>query len=96
VLKTQDLTPEVVKSPFGPAKDGTDIVLLHYGNTNPMAGNLPGANEVIIAYDKAALEQGEGANALFADGHVDWLTPEALKKGLEESKKKAVPPNAQP
>jgi prepilin-type processing-associated H-X9-DG protein len=96
LTKTQDLSPEMMKSPFGPAKDGTDIVLLHYGNTNPMAGNLAGANEVIVAYDKAALEQGEGANALFADGHVDWLTPEALKKGLEESKKKAVPPNAQP
>lgn len=96
LTKTQDLPQETLKSPFGPAKGGSDIVLVQYGKVNPVSGNLPAASEVIVAYDQAALEQGDGANALYADGHVDWLTPEALKKGLEESKKKAVPPNAQP
>jgi prepilin-type processing-associated H-X9-DG protein len=51
---------------------------------------------VIIAYDLAALEQGEGTNALYADGRVEWLVPEVFKKALEESRKKAILQNAQP
>ena len=95
VVKTQDITQEVIKSPFGPAKDGNDIVLVSYGAVNP-AANPGGAAEIIIAYDQAALEQGEGTNALYADGHVDWIAPELFKKALEDSRKKAVLQNAQP
>ncbi len=84
----------MIKSPFGPAKEGIDIVLVRYGNVNP--NMQAGSAEIVIAYDQAALEQGDGTNVLFADGHVDWLSPEALKKSLEDSKKKAVPQNAQP
>ena len=29
--------------------------------------------EVYVAYDQAALEQGEGTNVLFGDGHVEWV-----------------------
>jgi prepilin-type processing-associated H-X9-DG protein len=94
LTKTQDLSPDMIKSPFGPAKEGIDIVLVRYGDVNP--ATQAGSAEIVIAYDQAALEQGEGANVLFADGHVAWLAPEALKKSLEESKKKAVPQNAQP
>jgi prepilin-type processing-associated H-X9-DG protein len=96
LTKTQDLPQEAIKSPFGPAKEGMDIVLVRYGDINPTAAQGGAAAEIVIAYDQAALEQGDGANVLFADGHVDWLAPEALKKSLEESKKKAVPQNAQP
>ncbi|MDB5318620.1 MAG: hypothetical protein JWN40_251 [Phycisphaerales bacterium] len=96
LTKTQDLPQEAIKSPFGPAKGGTDIILLQYGAVNPMTGNQPGSAEIIVAYDQAALEQGDGANALFGDGHVAWLAPDVLKRALEESKKKAVLQNAQP
>ena len=88
LTKTQELAPEVLKSPFGPAKDGKDIVLVSYGgaNVNPMG--RPNSAELMVAYDQAALEQGEGTNVLYGDGHVDWVTPEVFKKALEESKKK--------
>jgi prepilin-type processing-associated H-X9-DG protein len=49
-----------------------------------------GAREVIVAYDQAALEQGDGTNVLYADGRVEWLAPEVFKKALEESKTKAA------
>ena len=39
---------------------------------------------------QAALEQGEGTNVLYADGHVDWVAPENFKKVLDDSKKKAA------
>jgi len=93
VVKTQDVTDKVLKSPFGPAKGGKDVVLINYAS-NPMTqANMA---DVIVAYDQAALEQGEGASALFADGHVDWLPPDVFKRTLEESKKKATLQNAQP
>jgi prepilin-type processing-associated H-X9-DG protein len=95
LTKTHDLSPEALKSPFGPAKDAKDIVLLNYGGKSPM--NAPNGNQIIVAYDQAALEQGDGTNALYADGHVDWVTPEAFKKGLEDSKRRAAAlPNARP
>jgi prepilin-type processing-associated H-X9-DG protein len=95
LTKTQDLQADTMKSPFGPAKDGNDVVLLHYGGAIPSA-TVVGSAEIIIAYDQAALEQGEGTNALYADGHVDWIAPDAFKKALDESKKKAILQNAQP
>jgi prepilin-type processing-associated H-X9-DG protein len=95
LTKTQELSQEALKSPFGPAKDGKDIVLVNYGDgkLNPM--NRPNGAELVVAYDQAALEQGEGTNVLYGDGHVDWVTPDVFKKALEESKKKIVQ-NAQP
>jgi prepilin-type processing-associated H-X9-DG protein len=95
LIKTQGLPVEATKSPFGPAKGGTDIILVSYGAINPAAAPI-GGGEIIIAYDQAALEQGEGTNALFADGHVDWLAAQAFKMSLEESRKKAILQNAQP
>jgi len=90
VVKSQDLSQEILKSPFGPAKGGAtgDIVLLPYPNANPMTAQT--GREVYVAYDQAALEQGEGTNVLFGDGHVEWVAPEVFKRGLEESKKKAM------
>ncbi len=95
LTKTQDLSPDAIKSPYGPAKGGTDIVLVNYGAINP-AANAVGGGEIIIAYDQSALEQDEGTNALYADGHVAWLASDAFKKQIEESKKKAALLNAQP
>jgi prepilin-type processing-associated H-X9-DG protein len=94
LVKTQDINDDVTKSPFGPAKNGKDIVLVDYGGRNVAAG--PGSNEIAVAYDQAALEQGEGTNVLYADGRVDWVAAESFKKVLEDSKKKAALQNAQP
>jgi prepilin-type processing-associated H-X9-DG protein len=88
--RVQDLSPDALKSPFGPAKGGGgDVVWVPYAGANPMRAQ-GGAREVIVAYDQAALEQGDGTNVLYADGRVEWLAPEAFKKALEESKKKAA------
>jgi prepilin-type processing-associated H-X9-DG protein len=95
LTKTQDLPPDAIKSPFGPAKEGVDVVLVNYGAANPVA-NAAGAGEIIIGYDQAALEQGDGTNVLYADGHVAWIEPELFKKALEDSKKKVILQNAQP
>jgi prepilin-type processing-associated H-X9-DG protein len=96
LTKTQDLAADAIKSPFGPAKDGADFVLIQYpGGVNPAQG--PHAAEVIIAYDKAALDAGDGTNALYADGHVEWHAPDAFKRLLEDSRRKALAkPQAQP
>jgi prepilin-type processing-associated H-X9-DG protein len=88
--RVQDLSPDALKSPFGPAKgSGGDVVWVSYAGANPMRAQ-GGAREVIVAYDQAALEQGDGTNVLYADGRVEWLAPEVFKKALEESKKKAA------
>jgi prepilin-type processing-associated H-X9-DG protein len=92
VAKTQDLSADVLKSPFGPAKNGKDFVMVNYPN-NKFG---PNAFEIVRAYDQAALEQGEGTNVLFADGHVDWLAPDNFKRALDESPKKAAQGAAQP
>jgi prepilin-type processing-associated H-X9-DG protein len=96
VVKTQDVTAEVLKSPYGPAKAaGGDIVLVAPAGVNPMAAQ-GGAERVFVAYDQAALEAGEGTNVLFGDGHVEWLAADAFKRGLDESKKKAAGLKANP
>lgn len=95
LAKSQDLPPDALKSPFGPAKGGVDITLVNYGAAN-LAPNAAGAGEIIIAYDQAALELGDGTNAVYADGHVNWIEPELFQKALEDSKKKVILQNAQP
>jgi prepilin-type processing-associated H-X9-DG protein len=94
--RVQDLSPDALKSPFGPAKGGGgDLVWVPYTGANPLKAQ-GAAREVIVAYDRAALEQGDGTNVLYADGRVEWLAPEAFKRGLEESKTKAAGLKAEP
>jgi prepilin-type processing-associated H-X9-DG protein len=96
LLKEADIGAgaDVAKSPFGPAKDGApDIVLINYGK-NVTSG--PNSSEIAVAYDQAALEQGDGTNVLYADGHTDWVPPETFKKLLDDSKKKAAAQPAAP
>jgi prepilin-type processing-associated H-X9-DG protein len=98
VIKAQDITQDLLKSPFGPAKAGGagtgDIVLIQYGGPNPLTAR--DGHDVYVAYDQAALEQGDGTNVLFGDGHVEWVAPEVFKRGIEESKKKAATLKAEP
>jgi hypothetical protein len=87
-MKSASLGPEAAKSPFGPAKDGKDYVLVKY----PKSDFGPATGEIILAYDQAALEQGDGTNVLYADFRVEWLAADNFKRALEESRKKANQP----
>jgi prepilin-type processing-associated H-X9-DG protein len=87
VIRTQDVSPDVLKSPAGPAKNGPDVVYLYFKGMNTTIGA-----EVPVAYDAALLEQGEGTNVLFGDGHVDWVEAGAIAKVLEAAKKREVKP----
>jgi prepilin-type processing-associated H-X9-DG protein len=83
LTRTQDLPEETLKSPAGPAKNGPDVVYLHFkGMNNTLGADVP------VAYDAALLEQGEGTNVLYGDGHVDWVDAGAAAKLLEEAKKR--------
>jgi general secretion pathway protein G len=42
--------------------------------------------DTIVAYEKPDLHGGEGTNALFADGHVDWMMMPQFDEALERSK----------
>ena len=75
-----------------PAKNGKDIVYLHYTGMSTKTATP----ETIVAYDAAAAELEEGAAVLYGDGRTEWLEPIPFKKALEEAKKKAVLQNAAP
>jgi hypothetical protein len=48
------------------------------------AGRVGGdvRDEDIVAHEPLSNHAGDGAMALFGDGHVDWLTPRGLKETL--------------
>lgn len=77
VAKTQDLAPEVLHSPFGEAKAAGDYTYLAVDAPNK---EIP--PDVVIAYDSAELRAGDGANVLYADGHVEWLERDGANKAL--------------
>jgi hypothetical protein len=94
LIKTQDITEDVMKSPYGPAKQGVDIILVPTPNID--FTKIQRAGEIIIAYDQASLEAGEGVGTLYADGHCSWLAPGEFKNALEQSRKTASQQNAVP
>lgn len=92
LVKAQHITDDMLKSPFGPAKNGKDIVYLHYTGLSTKTATP----DTIVAYDAAAAELEDGAAVLYGDGRTDWLEPAAFKKAIEEAKKKAILHNAAP
>ena len=80
----EDLT--TLKSPFGPASSGSDYVYRFYKQLNqPGAVNSRTEYDnphIVIAYDEAGLENDEGPNLLFADGHVDFCNKEDYQAAL--------------
>jgi prepilin-type processing-associated H-X9-DG protein len=80
VAKTEDLTPDVLHSPFGDAKAAGDYT---YFALDVLNKDVP--PDVVIAYDAAELRSGEGANVLYADGHVEWLDRDGVNKALEKA-----------
>lgn len=82
-LKTQNVSAEVLRSPFSPARakgDG-DYRYLHTAGTKDVPP------DVALAYDAVELQKGDGANVLYGDGHVEWLDQEGVKAVLEKTSK---------
>jgi len=70
----------MLKSPFGPVKEGRDYIYLY---DEALTAGAPA--EVVVLYDAAELEQDDGAEALFADGHVDWVERTALNDAIKRA-----------
>jgi len=49
---------------------------------------LNGDPRNVLAYEKPDINGGEGSSVLFADSHVEFLTPSSLEKALAETKKR--------
>lgn len=88
LLNAKYLTPDVFNSPEGDAPGG-DYLYLYF---NGLTDSSPA--EVVVAFDKAAFDQGEGANVLFVDGHVEWLTIDGFWEAVERSR--AIEPKSCP
>lgn len=82
LIKTQNLKPELFKSPFGDGKAEGDYSYLY---AKGMSNAMPA--DIAIAYDTAEFEKGDGAWVLYVDGHVDWLEKEGVTLALAKSAK---------
>lgn len=51
-----------------------------FNRPNAIAKNV--AADDVVAYEPLDYHDGEGSNVLYGDGHVNWLTPEELKRAL--------------
>lgn len=84
ILRTQDLVPEVFICPRDDARAAKDAANFHgnerecsyiyVGDGMPMPGvaDREGA-DVLVAFDRPDTHEGDGVNALFGDGHVEWM-----------------------
>ena len=50
-----------------------------------LSDKAPG--DMLCAYEPLKINGGEGANVLYVDSHVAWVTPERLKKDLAKTHK---------
>ena len=97
LLRTEDMTPAVLDSPLGEAAGqaaGWDYVYLFHPGLNNTAGA-----DVILAYDAAAWEGGEGTNVLYGDGHVSWEQPAGFARSVAQSRlsdPQSCPPDKMP
>ncbi len=57
--------------------------------------DTPPSQEVVL-YERPSQHGGEGGNAAFADGHVEWLDAERLRKIAEIDRKASPEPEADP
>jgi prepilin-type processing-associated H-X9-DG protein len=70
----------IFDSPLGDAPGGDYAYLYFDGMKNSIAA------EVVVAFDAAALDRGEGTNVLFGDGHVEWMPPTQFRQALQRSR----------
>ena len=93
LVRTKDVTPAVLDSPLGQAAGWDYVYLFHPGLTNPAGA------DVILAYDAAAWEGGEGTNVLYGDGHVSWEQPAGFARSVAQSRlsdPQSCPPDKMP
>jgi prepilin-type processing-associated H-X9-DG protein len=72
---------QILHSPFGEPGSPSDYRYLVAGVKSPVPP------DVLIAFDSAEFEKGDGANVLYGDGHVEWLDRDAVNAALEKTNK---------
>ena len=77
--RDQNLDPQVLVSPFGPAFASGDFVYM------PFVPETAAGPEVVLAYDNAELSNGEGAGVLFGTGEVRWMAKDEVQAALAQS-----------
>jgi prepilin-type processing-associated H-X9-DG protein len=82
VIKTQDVPADTLRSPFGDKAGEADF---KYFAVEALAKDIP--PDIAIAYDAAELPRDDGANVLYADGHVEWLEHDGVTMALEKAEK---------
>lgn len=82
VLKTQDIRADTFQSPFGEGKRDGDYKYLY---VEGMTIAVPA--DVVIVYDAAEFEKGDGATVLYGDGHVEWLEKDGVSAALDKAGK---------
>lgn len=82
LLATQDLTEDVLHSPFSENPTGEDMVYLYFDGMDNTLNP-----QVVVAYDGAALLIEDGTNILYGDGRVEWQSLEGFRLVLENSRK---------
>jgi len=85
LVKAQILPKDALKSPLGDAAQGPDFVYLYFKGMDVTVGA-----DTVVVYDAAALEQGDGCNLLYGDGHVEWLNKEEAAKTIDKAKADAA------
>lgn len=76
----RDAALSVFDSPLGDSPGG-DYAYLYFDGLTVAVGE-----EVVIAYDRAALDGGDGTNVLFGDGHVEWMPRPRFQRALQRSR----------
>jgi len=84
------LPASVLDSPVGRASTGSDYLYLFSGVTM----QLPLRADIVVAYDYADAEQGDGANVLMGDGRVTFVGVDVLKGLLTKTRDALPPPGA--
>ena len=82
LIKAQKLKPELFQSPFGEGKPEGDY---KYPYVDGMTNATP--PDVVIAYDAAEFEKGDGAWVLYADGHCEWLEKDGVTMAVANAAK---------
>ena len=82
LLKQPDFKREAFQSPFGEGKAESDYKYFYVeGLTNAVPP------DILLAYDAAELEKGDGANVLYGDGRVEWLDAEVVAAAIQKAAK---------
>jgi hypothetical protein len=85
LVDTEKMKPEVI---LCPAKNRLQIPYVYLGWPRP---DDPDAT-MIVAYTPLAYHDGEGVDALYGDGHGEWLWPADLQRDLAKRQAELLSP----